>query len=176
MWVCVWGIFCVGDCVVLNFLVALTLFFFFFFFCICIHMSVCIYVCVCVCLHQRIDIMVRVLTNGMGDQGSIPGQVILKTQKMVLDATLLNAQYYEVQIKVKWSNPGKGVEPTPTPRHCSYWKGSLRVTLNCNQPTYSFFFYLLSSVGTYWKCRTCTFSNNDWLDKCEACYASRNSK
>ena len=34
--------------------------------------------------------MSRVFTNGLGDQGSIPGRVIPKTQKMVLDASLLN--------------------------------------------------------------------------------------
>ena len=31
-------------------------------------------------------------TNGSGDWDSIPGQVIPKTQKMVLDAALLNTQ------------------------------------------------------------------------------------
>ena len=45
--------------------------------------------------------MVRVFTNGPGDQGSIPGRVIPKTQKLVLDATLLNTQYYKVRIKGK---------------------------------------------------------------------------
>ena len=45
--------------------------------------------------------MVRVFANGPGDLGSITGRVILKTQKMVLDATLLNTQYYEVKIKGK---------------------------------------------------------------------------
>ena len=34
-------------------------------------------------------------TNGLGDQGSIPGRVIQKTQKMVLDVTLLNSQHYK---------------------------------------------------------------------------------
>ena len=38
-----------------------------------------------------IGMMVRVLTNSPGDQGSIPGWVITKTQKMVLDASLLNS-------------------------------------------------------------------------------------
>ena len=38
-------------------------------------------------------------TNGPGDQGSIPGRVISKTQKMVLDATLLNTLYYKLHIK-----------------------------------------------------------------------------
>ena len=39
--------------------------------------------------------------NGLEDQGLIPGQVIPKTQKMVIDATLLNTQYYKVRIKGK---------------------------------------------------------------------------
>ena len=45
--------------------------------------------------------MVRVFTNGPGDLGSIPGRVIPKTQKMVLDASLLNIQHYKVRIKGK---------------------------------------------------------------------------
>ena len=45
--------------------------------------------------------MSRVFTNGLGDRGSIPGGVIPKTQKMVLDASLLNTQDYKVQIKSK---------------------------------------------------------------------------
>ena len=42
--------------------------------------------------------------------GSIPGRVIPKTQKMVLDTTLLNTHHYKVGIKGKveqsreWSN------------------------------------------------------------------------
>ena len=45
--------------------------------------------------------MGRVFTNGPGDQSSIPGRVIPKTQKMVLDATLLNTQHYKIRIKGK---------------------------------------------------------------------------
>ena len=37
--------------------------------------------------------MSRVFTKDPGDWGSIPGQVIPKTQKMVLDAALLNTQH-----------------------------------------------------------------------------------
>ena len=37
--------------------------------------------------------------NDPGDRGSIPGQVIPKTLKMVLDTTLLNTQHYKVRIK-----------------------------------------------------------------------------
>ena len=43
----------------------------------------------------------RVFANGPRDQGSIPGRVIPKTQKMVLDATMLNTQLYKVRIKNK---------------------------------------------------------------------------
>ena len=52
--------------------------------------------------------MSRVFANGLKDQSSIPGQVIPETQKMLLDATLLNTQQYKVRIKGKWSNPGSG--------------------------------------------------------------------
>ena len=40
-------------------------------------------------------------TNAPGDPGSIPGRVIPNTQKMVLDATLLNTQHYKIRIKGK---------------------------------------------------------------------------
>ena len=45
--------------------------------------------------------MVRVFANGLRDLGSILGRVIPKTQKMVLDASLLNTQQYKVGIKGK---------------------------------------------------------------------------
>ena len=41
----------------------------------------------------------RVFTNGSGDLGSIPGHVIPKTLKMVLDTPLLITQQYKVCIK-----------------------------------------------------------------------------
>ena len=48
-----------------------------------------------------IGLMSRVFANGPRDRGSIPGRVIPKTQKMVLDAALLNTQYYKAMIKSK---------------------------------------------------------------------------
>ena len=48
-----------------------------------------------------IGVAVRVFANGPGDLGSISGRVISKTQKMVLDASLLNTQHYKVRIKGK---------------------------------------------------------------------------
>ena len=43
----------------------------------------------------------RVFTNAPGDLGSIPGPVIPKTFKMVLDTFLLITQQYKVRIKGK---------------------------------------------------------------------------
>ena len=43
----------------------------------------------------------RVFANGPGDLGSIPGRVIPKTLKMVLDTNLLNTQHYKVRFKGK---------------------------------------------------------------------------
>ena len=48
--------------------------------------------------------MGRVFANGLGDRGSTLDRVILKIQKVVLDAAL-----------VKWSNLGHGVAPSPKP-------------------------------------------------------------
>ena len=42
-----------------------------------------------------------VFANGPGDLGSIPGRIIPKTLKMVLDTSLLNTQQYKVRIKGK---------------------------------------------------------------------------
>ena len=45
--------------------------------------------------------MSKVLAKDPGDPGSIPGRVIPKTFKMVLDTSLLNTQQYKVRIKGK---------------------------------------------------------------------------
>ena len=42
-----------------------------------------------------------VFANGPEDQSSIPGEVIPKTQKMVLDAALPITQHYKVGMKSK---------------------------------------------------------------------------
>ena len=60
--------------------------------------------------YRAIGLMSKVFVIGLGDRGSIPGRVILKTQKLVLDVALLNTQHYKVRIKSKmeqfreWSN------------------------------------------------------------------------
>ena len=66
--------------------------------------------------------MSRVSANGLGDRGSIPGLVIPKTQKMVLDVALLNTQHYKVRIKGKVEQSRQWGS--------SYGKGNLWVTLD----------------------------------------------
>ena len=58
--------------------------------------------------------MGRVFANGSQDRGSIPGQVVPKTQKMVLDAALLNTQHFKVRIKGKVELSMEEVAPSPT--------------------------------------------------------------
>ena len=60
-----------------------------------------------------ISLISRVFDNGLEDRGSIPGRVIPKTQKLVLDAALLNIQHYKVRIKgkVKQSNEQRSAFP-----------------------------------------------------------------
>ena len=45
--------------------------------------------------------MGKVFPNGVGDLGSIPGRVIPKILKMLLDTSLLNTQQCKVRIKSK---------------------------------------------------------------------------
>ena len=50
---------------------------------------------------QLFGLVGRVFANGPGDLVSIPGRIIPKTLKMVLDTFLLNTQPYKVRIKGK---------------------------------------------------------------------------
>ena len=67
--------------------------------------------------------------NGPGDPGSFPGRVIPKTQKWYLMPPRLILRIIRRGSRVKWSNPGNVVAPSPTPLNSCYKKGSLRVTL-----------------------------------------------
>ena len=58
----------------------------------------CVYVCACVLFCFFVS---ERFANGPGDLGSIPGRVIPKTFKMVLNTSLLNTQQYKVGIKDK---------------------------------------------------------------------------
>ena len=91
---------------------------------------------------------IAVFVNGPGDLSSIPGRVIPKTQKMVLDASLLNTQHYKVRIKGKVEQSRERVAPSPTPWCSSYRKGSLRVTLDYGRQLYLLYHWsVLLSFG-----------------------------
>ena len=70
------------------------------------------------------------------DLGSIPGRVIPKTQKWYLMPPCLTLSIIRYRSRVKWSNPGKGIAPSPTPWCSSYRKGSLQVTLDYGRQLY----------------------------------------
>ena len=92
--------------------------------------------------------LVRVFANGPRGFCSIPGLVIPKTQKMVLDASLLNTQHYKLQ----WMNPRNGEMPFPTPWLSSYGKGTLQVTIDYGHQLYFTIFkkgYIRGSLSKF---------------------------
>ena len=64
--------------------------------------------------NRLIGLVGRVFAN---DLGSIPRRVKPKWYLIPPSLTLSDIRYVS---RVKWSNPGKGVAPSPTPRCSSY--------------------------------------------------------
>ena len=60
--------------------------------------------------------------RGPGELGSVPGRVVPKTLKWYLISLCLILSNIRYVSRVKWTNPGKGVAPSPTPQCSSYWK------------------------------------------------------
>ena len=67
---------------------------------------------------------------------------------MVFDALCLTLSIIRYGSRVKWSNPRKGVVPSPSPWCSSYRKGSLRVTLDYGRQLYLLFYQLKFTVKT----------------------------
>ena len=81
--------------------------------------------------------MGRLFANGSGVRGSIPGRVVPKTQKKwYLMPPCLTLNLIRQGSRVKWSNPGIGVAPSPILRCGGYWNGSLRITLDYGRQLY----------------------------------------
>ena len=101
----IWTIFYICVCVCAR------LFFYMYTYlsCMCVFTYIYIYIYIYphVVSKSDIGIMVRLFANGLGDLGSIPAWVLPKTQKMVLDAFMLNTQHYKVWIKGSGSISGK---------------------------------------------------------------------
>ena len=59
-----------------------------------------------------------------------------RLKKWYLMPPCLTLSIIRYESRVKWSNPGKGVAPFPTPWCRSYRKGCLRVTLDYGRQLY----------------------------------------
>ena len=55
--------------------------------------------------------------------------------------------------RVKYSNPGKGVVTSPTPRCGTYWKGSLLVALNYGRPKCKGGHYSMPRIAHWHNCQ-----------------------
>ena len=104
-------------------------------------------------------IMFRVFTNGPGDLYSIPGRVVPKTQKMVLETALLTLGIIRYVSRVKWSNTRKGVVSSPTLWCSSYQKGNPRVPLDYGRQLYSLLYFERSWISVV--CEKQTDTNGD---------------
>ena len=85
-------------------------------------------------LKKRCDKVFRQWSGRLGFNPWVASYQRLKKWYLIPPClTLSNIKYVS---RVKCSNPGKGVAPFPTPRCGSYWKGSLRVTLDYSRQLY----------------------------------------
>ena len=63
-----------------------------------------------------------------------------KKKKRYLMSPCLTPSIIRYRSRVKWSNPGNGVGPSPISRCSSYWKGSLWVALNYGRQLYIYIY------------------------------------
>ena len=92
---------------------------------------------------------IMVFDNGPGDLGSILGRVIPKTQKWYLMPPCLILNITRYGSRVKWSTPGKGVAPSPTPWCSSYRKGSLWITFDYGRQLTLYIYIYIYIVYTH---------------------------
>ena len=103
------------------------------------YIYVCVCVCVCVCadtLTTPIGLVVECspMTRDTGVQSQVESYERLK--KWFLIPPCLTLSIIRYVSRVKWSNPGKGVAPSPISRCSSYRKGSFRVALDYGRQLY----------------------------------------
>ena len=118
--------------------------------------------------------MGRVFANGPGDLGLIPGGVIPKTLKMVLDTSLLDTQQYKVGIKGKVEESREKSSVPATPQCSSYWKGSLMVALDygCQLYIYIYIYIYIYLIKLYIFFLKLHLRN---LDKCLFLFSTSNT-
>ena len=85
---------------------------------------------VCLQILPDIGIMVRVFAN-------VPGYHRRKYRYLMPPCLTFSIRRY--RSRVKWSKPGKGEAPSPTPWCKSYRKGSLRVSFDYGRQLYKYY-------------------------------------
>ena len=95
------------------------------------------------CVQRKIECSPMVRETGVQSQ-VVSYQRLKKWYLITPCLTLSNIRYIS---RVKWSNPGKGVAPSPIPRCSCNWKGSLPVALNYGRQL-----YLLISIFIGYRC------------------------
>ena len=90
------------------------------------------------CFVRPIGLVVE--CSPMGWETGVQSQVELyqRLKKWYLIPPCLTLSIIRYVSRVKWSNPGKGVAPSPTPQCSSYWKGSFRGALDYSHQLYFF--------------------------------------
>ena len=91
----------------------------------------------------QIDVVGRVFVNGQWDRSSIPGWVITKTQKMVLDVALLITQHCKLRINGKMEQSRARSIVFPYTSVLLLMKRDLQVALDYG---HQFYLLILSSV------------------------------
>ena len=78
------------------------------------HYSICLSnMCFGHFIYIYVYICIYMFANGPGNRGSIWGRVISKTQKVVLDTSLLNSHHYKVRFKGKVEQSGERSSALP---------------------------------------------------------------
>ena len=74
---------------------------------ICVYIYIYIYIClyaIYIYVDCAIDQIIRVIFNGQEDRGSIPGLIIQRAHKMVLDVALITLSILRYRSIVKWTD------------------------------------------------------------------------
>ena len=92
-----------------------------------------------------------------------------KLKKWYLLTSCLTLMIIRYVSRVKWSNPGKGVAPSPTPPFSIYCKGSLRVALEYGHQRYFLYINILKCcfyIQIAYKSTSRFLAQNSMLDLC----------
>ena len=96
-----------------------------------------------------LSLILSLFANGSGDWVQSQVESYQRLKNWYLIPPCLTFSIIRYVSRVKWSNPGNGVVPSPTPRCSSYWKGSLRVALDYGCQLYLLIFWETCKYSRY---------------------------